>query len=162
MTTKDVRRRFLFIVLTLFSVFLFSSISEGTTKLCRLCKDFSRCTSRDQSSLRWNAATSFPLPHRYAANRNEDRWRRRWKRWESLSPEEKERLRSRYRQWRRLPPRKRKKLLSIYETLKKMPPEERRKLIPLIRRWNTLTPEERGYVLKKLRQYGFDNSPRSI
>ncbi len=87
---------------------------------------------------------------------------RRWQRWKSLPPDQKELLRRRYRQWKRLPPKKRKKLLSIYRTLKRMPPEERRELIPLIRRWHSLTPEERGYVLKKLREYGFDNSPRSI
>ncbi len=89
-------------------------------------------------------------------------WRRSWRRWESLSPAEKERLRRRYKQWKKLSPKKRKRLLRIYKTLKKMPPEERRQLIPLIRRWNTLTPKEKGFVLKKLREYGFDNQPKRI
>ena len=93
---------------------------------------------------------------------NGDNRGHRWERWKSLSPAEKDLLRRRYRQWKKLPPGKRKKLLSIYRTLKRMPPEERRELIPLIRRWHSLTPEQRGYVLKKLREYGFDNSPESI
>ena len=106
---------------------------------------------------------AFP-PYSYVRNghNNGDVWRRNWKRWESLSPAEKERLRRRYKQWKRLPPKKRKRLLGVYRTLKRMPPEERRQLIPLIRRWNTLTPQERGFVLKKLREYGFDNTPESI
>jgi|GEM_PF-6466926 len=79
---------------------------------------------------------------------NSDQYRR----WEKLSPQERESLRRRYEHYKQLPPEKQQLLKRRYEQWKNLSESERKRLRYYLRNWDKLTPSERNTILRYFKQ----------
>jgi len=72
------------------------------------------------------------------------------KKWQDLSPEEKEKLRQKYKEWKSLSPKEKKKMRRRMDRLNNMSPREREVYKKLYRKWRHLPPDERQQLEKEL------------
>ncbi len=75
------------------------------------------------------------------------------RRWESLSPEQKQRLRKRLEQWKNLDPDQKARLENRLERLKNLPPEQRQRVIKNWRRFKNLPPEKQRRIREKYKRW---------
>jgi hypothetical protein len=79
-------------------------------------------------------------------------FRRNYKQWQQLPPEEKSQLRNRMNQYKQMPPQDRQQYQQKLEQLKKLPPEDRRQIQQSLKGWKDLSPEEKEVIRRR-----FDN-----
>jgi hypothetical protein len=72
------------------------------------------------------------------------------KKWEDLSPKEKEKLRKKYKEWQSLSPEEKDEMRQRMKRLKRMSPEERKTYRQLYKKWRHLPPDERQQLQKEL------------
>ena len=72
------------------------------------------------------------------------------KKWQDLSPEEKEKLRRKYKEWQSLSPEEKDKMRRRMERLNNMSPGERKVYRQLHKKWRHLPPDERQQLQKEL------------
>ena len=72
------------------------------------------------------------------------------KKWQDMSPEEKEKLRKRYKEWQSLSPQEKEEIRQRMKRLNKMSPREREVYRQLYHKWRHLPPDERRQLQKEL------------
>ncbi|MEE4265801.1 MAG: DUF3106 domain-containing protein [Desulfobacteraceae bacterium] len=72
------------------------------------------------------------------------------KKWQDLSPEEKEQLRKKYQEWESLSPEEKEKIRRRMKRLNNMSPRERDSYRQLHKKWQHLPPDERKQLQKEL------------
>jgi hypothetical protein len=72
------------------------------------------------------------------------------KKWQDLSPEEREKLRKKYKEWQSLSPQEKDEMRQRMRRLKKMSPQERKVYRQLYKKWRHLPPDERRQLQKEL------------
>lgn len=72
------------------------------------------------------------------------------KKWQDLSPEEKEKLRRKYKEWQSLSPEEKDKIRRRMERLNNMSPRERKVYRQLHKKWRHLPPDDRQQLQKEL------------
>ncbi|SMC22939.1 Protein of unknown function [Desulfacinum hydrothermale DSM 13146] len=105
----------------------------------------------------WRVVTSLPagavLAKRHAGNAgglgpgNDGLdWQKRYREWQSLSPEEKEKIRKRYEKYKSLPEPKRKLYEKRYRQWERLTPAQKKRVEDGLRRWDQLTPQEQESI----------------
>ena len=74
------------------------------------------------------------------------------KRWESLTPEQKERVREAYKKFKALPPERQQKVRQNYQRWRSFSPERRQRIRRNIQRWRSMSPERRARVRERLQR----------
>lgn len=75
---------------------------------------------------------------------------KRNKKWEELTPEEKEQMRKKYKEWQSLSPEEKAKIRRHMKRLKNMSPREREAYEQLYEKWRHLPTDERRQLKKEL------------
>jgi hypothetical protein len=98
---------------------------------------------------------SFP-PYPSLAKRDKKRWEngsgpQDFKKWQELSPEEKEKMREKYQEWESLPPDQKQIFRQRMNQLDNMPPQQRKMYQQLFQQWqHNLSPGERKQLQRDL------------
>jgi Lon protease-like protein len=77
-------------------------------------------------------------------------FRKKYRQWQNLPPEEKSRLRNRMNQYKQMPPQDRQQYRQKLEQWKKLPSEDRRQIQKSLKGWKDLTPEEKEAIRRRL------------
>ncbi len=75
---------------------------------------------------------------------------KRNKKWQDLSPEEKEKARRKYKEWQSLSPEEKATMRQRMNRLKRMSPKERKSYKQLHKKWRHLPPKERKQLQNEL------------
>lgn len=75
------------------------------------------------------------------------------KRWQTMTPEERERIRSRYRRWKKLPPERRERILERGRRWREIPEGQRRFLRERREIYRNARPEEKRAIEKFVRRW---------
>lgn len=81
---------------------------------------------------------------------NENGFRKNYRQWKNLPPEEKKQLRNRMNQYKKMPPQDKQQYRQKLEKWKKLPPEDRRRIQQSLKEWKDLSPEEKNAVRRRL------------
>jgi len=78
--------------------------------------------------------------------KEQDRLRRNFKEWKSLSPENRNVLRHRMDQWKELSPEERTLYQKRYHQFQQLPPDERGRVREKLDQWDKLSPQEKDEI----------------
>ena len=79
--------------------------------------------------------------------------RERYRRWKQLSPEQRARLRKRYKRFRRLPPEQRERIRRNWDHFRNLSPAERRRIREQYESWRRLSPEQKQRAREHMRRF---------
>jgi hypothetical protein len=77
-------------------------------------------------------------------------FRKNYKQWKKLPPEEKKQLRNRMNRYKQLPAQDRQQYRQKLEKWKQLPPEDRRRIQQSLKDWRDLSPEEKNAIRRRL------------
>jgi hypothetical protein len=77
-------------------------------------------------------------------------FRKNYRQWKKLPPEEKKQLRNRMNQYKQMPQQDRQQYRRKLEKWKRLPPEDRRRIQKSLKDWQDLSPDEKEAIRRRL------------
>lgn len=83
----------------------------------------------------------------------DDATQRNWKRYQGLSPDDKDRLREKSQRWQSLPPEERQEMRRRMDRYRELPPQDQERYQKRYQQWQSLPPEDRNQIRDRLRNW---------
>jgi hypothetical protein len=83
----------------------------------------------------------------------DDATQRNWKRYQGLSPDDKDRLREKSQRWQSLPPEERQEMRRRMDRYRELPPQDQERYQKRYQQWQSLPPEDRNQIRDRLRHW---------
>jgi hypothetical protein len=94
-------------------------------------------------------------------NTSDPQFLERKKRWENLSPEQKEKARAAYVKFKSLPPERQVQVRENFRRWQSLPPERRSQIRARFSKWRKLSPARRNVIRKRFQRERFQKRNRS-